>query len=215
MERKPDEIEFDSLWVLFRPGKLAVTAWSQDSVEYPQVFKVSQFNMRDKGKRHALLRIEAWMFDWNGTDIDRTLFYFSIPNFEITSGASVKSVKSLEVYPVEYFTDDTGRTGIEAIYAHEVYRDRRKSFIKYAVNGEGKRSPLRLQYTEDVLHTKPTRAQSTLAFKKSNVTFEEVLTLDEKLDTVRRVKVSHELGRFASNSVRDICTDRRTHCTGR
>ena len=192
LEQKPNEIEFDYLWTLFRPGQLVVTSWSQDSVEYPQVFKVSQFTMKDTGTRKAFLRIEAWMFDWNGTDIDRTLFYFSVPSFEITSGASVKPVRSLEVYPVEYYTNDAGQTGIAAIYAHEVYHNRRKSVIEYAVNGEGKRSQSRLRYAGDVLHTESTGARSTLAFKKKASAFEEVVTLDEQMDTVRvrRVKVS-------------------------
>ena len=190
LEKTPVEIEFDYLWTLFRPGKLVVTTWSQDSVEYPQVFKVSQFGMKEKGTRSAFLRIEAWMFDWNGTDIDRTLFYLTVPSFEINSGAAVKPVRSLEVYPVEYYTNDAGQTGIAAIYAHEVYQNRRKSIIEYAVNGEGKRSQSRLHYAGDVLHTESTGPRSTLAYRKTDSAFEEVLTLDEKLDTVRRVKVS-------------------------
>ena len=204
LEQKPDEIEFDNLWALFRPGKLVVTTWSQDSGKYPQIFKVNQFRMKKRDTRDASLQIEAWMFDWNGTDIDRTLFYFSIQNFETTSGASVKSVKSLEVYPIEYYTDDTGRTGIEAIYGHEVYQNRRKSFIEYAINGEGKGSPIRLQYAGDVLHIKSTGPLSTLAFKKTGSAFEEIVTLDEKSDTVNRVKVSHKHDRYASNNVRDM-----------
>lgn len=41
VEQKPNEIEFDYLWTLLRPDQLVVTSWSQYSVEYPQVFKVS------------------------------------------------------------------------------------------------------------------------------------------------------------------------------
>lgn len=94
------------------------------------------------------------MFDWNGTDIDRTLFYFSVPSFEITSGAPVKPVRSLEVYPVEYYKNDAEQTGIAAIYAHKVYHNRRKSIIEYAVNGEGKRSQSRLYSMRETYFTR-------------------------------------------------------------
>ena len=190
LEQNPDEIEFKYSWALFRPGRLVVSTWSQDSVKYPQVFKVSNFQVVKSGTTSAFVSIDAWMFDWNGSDVDRTLYRFSVHNFEIASGASVKPVKSLEVYPIEYYTDGNGKSGIEAIHAHEVYQDRRKKFIEYAVNGEGTRSSLRLHYSGDVLYIGSTGLGYTQAAKKAKKGMEEVLTLDDEPDSIRRVKVS-------------------------
>ncbi|PKY00286.1 P-loop containing nucleoside triphosphate hydrolase protein [Aspergillus campestris IBT 28561] len=128
-------IQYALLWTLFRPGSLVVGAWN--SAHDLQVFQVHDTSYSSKEKTlyptdHVYARnelvITAWMWDWDGKKIVRTMF-----DFRISEYSGDKPPAELKCYPVAFY-DGEGHRGLEAIRGTSVYRDRRTNFLRYALD---------------------------------------------------------------------------------
>lgn len=131
-------IQYYHLWTLFRPGNLIVSSW--DQADGPQVFRVDKFSCN---KIESHFDIIAWVWDWDGQKIIRTLFEFRIEHY-----SEDKSPTELTCYPIEFYEDEEGRRGKAAIHAAQMYRKRRELFLQYTY--QQKDSPSVLRYSGDV-----------------------------------------------------------------
>jgi hypothetical protein len=130
-------IQYALLWTLFKPGSLVVGAWN--SAGDLQVFQVHDASYYDSKKISLQsvddvlmmdeLVITAWMWDWDGEKIVRTLF-----DFKVSEYAGDKAPAELRCFPIAFFEDEEGNRGLEAIRRTSVYRDRRASFLQYALD---------------------------------------------------------------------------------
>jgi hypothetical protein len=127
-------IQYALLWTLFKPGSLVVGAWNlADDLQVFQVHDVS-YGSKEKTLKlvsHAIneLVITAWMWDWDGKNIVRTMFDLKISEF-----AGDKPPAELSCYPVAFYEDVEGHRGLEAIRGTSVYRDRRANYLQYALD---------------------------------------------------------------------------------
>lgn len=130
------QMEFRYLWPVFRLGGLVVS--SMHGGELPQVFRVDGFdNVIKQGAR--ILTVSAWIWDWNGQGLIRSMYNFPIPSY--TADNTSKALIDLPCYPVELYKGDNGKMGTEALA--ELYSSqRRELFLKYTAEQELKNDPL-------------------------------------------------------------------------
>jgi hypothetical protein len=136
---KDFRIEFKHLWSLFKPGNLIVSLWNQ--AEEPQVFKINNVQHH---LEFTFLLVTAWVWDWNGTKLVRSMFQFMIDSYQ-----EAKSPTELRCYPIEFYEGENGRLGKAAMHRSLNYRNRRELFLKYTV--QQKKSSRVLRYSGDVL----------------------------------------------------------------
>ena len=89
-------IPFRSCWRLFRPGTLVVSPWNRAGDL--QVFRVQHIALNSD---YSL--ITAWIWDWDGEQLRRTLFEFRIKKYD-----GEKYPAGLTCYPIEFFEHLTG-----------------------------------------------------------------------------------------------------------
>lgn len=130
-------IQFALLWTLFKPGSLVIGPWNL--ANDLQVFQVHDISYHSK--KIPLqpvdnvdlvvneLMITAWMWDWDGKNIVRTIFEFRISEY-----SGDKPPAELRCYPIAFYEDGEGRRGLEAIGGMSVYRERRANFLQYALD---------------------------------------------------------------------------------
>lgn len=113
-------LEYECIWTIYYPGKLVVS--NKHGADYPQVFRVDKSTYTEDGQ----LIISAWMWDWNGDYLTRSIY-----DFRIQSYRDGKSPSELDCYPVEFYEAKDGSRGIDALQAHPASKDRRNLFLKY------------------------------------------------------------------------------------
>lgn len=127
-------IQYTLLWTLFKPGSLVVGAWN--SAQDLQVFQVhdTSYSLKERALHRSNnistineLVITAWMWDWDGEEIVRTMFELKIPEY-----FGDKPPAELKCYPIMFYEME-GHRGIEAIRRTSVYQNRRASFLQYAL----------------------------------------------------------------------------------
>ncbi|ESZ91049.1 aaa family ATPase [Sclerotinia borealis F-4128] len=146
-------IRFTDLGGLIIPGSLVVTNWLnlefREAHEAPQVFKVSQLHY---GSPTGPFMFTAWLWDWNGRSLVRTMYTFTIPPFD-----DYWAILRLPIYPVDFFVHG-GKQGIDAIRSHEQYTthkdgqaifNRRRLFRKYTI--DHRRAGPVLRYCGDII----------------------------------------------------------------
>ena len=128
-------IQYTLLWTLFKPGSLVVGAWN--SAQDPQVFQVHDTSYSSKERSLHLsnsittideLVVTAWMWDWDGEEIVRTMFELKIPEY-----LGDKPPAELRCYPIAFYERE-GHRGLEAICGTSVYRNRRENFLQYTLD---------------------------------------------------------------------------------
>ncbi|GAQ11473.1 hypothetical protein ALT_8794 [Aspergillus lentulus] len=211
-------IQYALLWTLFKPGSLVVGAWN--SAHDMQVFQVHDawYNSK-KTTLHPVdnvhlvmneLVIAAWMWDWDGKEIVRTMFEFRIPEY-----AGDKPPAELRCYPVAFYEDGKGQRDLDAIWGMSVYRDRRAKFLQHALDYHDSR--LR-RYSGDFYGGIPAfqldRAKAEMSYRATlwHIPAPGVVNIDEDiiLDTVNYVRKaggSRDLNTLEPTSSTKLC-----HC---
>lgn len=136
-------ISHSSLGVLFRPGSLVVTPWLSQHKTYLQVFRVHHFG-REKIDNVDNFCVRAWLWDWDGENLVRTIFKHRIPTYK-----DQKSVTELTVYPIDFYHIN-GRWGREALYTTPFYSNRREQFRSFTIDRYGNHDVL--HYRGEVIH---------------------------------------------------------------
>lgn len=133
----PDfRVPFSYLWRLFKPGNLIVSPWNSSGDL--QVFKVHHFQSPTDG-----LLITAWTWDWDGDQLQRTLYEFRIPKYEDED----KYPAELTCYPIEFYEHLSGEDGKEKL--KEKLRTRREEFRQFTF--EQKSGQKVLHYNGDII----------------------------------------------------------------
>jgi hypothetical protein len=112
--------------VLFRPGSLIVAKdWSKrnsaGTSKSVQVFKVNHLAIKESG-----FIFTAWLWDWDGSQLVRTVYEFKIDDFR-----GQRAITDLPFYPIDFFVNEKGEVGETAVRSCQQYRDRRKLFTDF------------------------------------------------------------------------------------
>jgi len=119
-------VQWEHVWAIFKPGSLIVSAWNQ--AEDLQVLKVHHFN---KKKDHVSVR--AWIWDWDGKGLVRTLYEFRIEQYD-----GLKAPAELSCFPIEFWQTPP-----------QDLKERRSRFVNYTY--EQSCSERLLHYQGDII----------------------------------------------------------------
>jgi hypothetical protein len=116
--RKTKEVDYENIWILFPPGA-EIIAYPFSNM--PQIFVVHRHMLKDSKRV-----ITCWAYDWDGSELIRSLYDFEIPEFRDT-----KSVLDLPCYPLQYYEDPANGTDLAELRRRLIQRG--KKFKKLCV----------------------------------------------------------------------------------
>lgn len=95
--------------------------------------------LKHPNKTASVLTIGAWMWDWNGQGLIRSMYDFPIPSY--TADNTSKALVDLPCYPVELYRGENGKSGLETL--KELYSTKRRGlFLKYTAEQALTNDPL-------------------------------------------------------------------------
>jgi len=132
---------YDDLWTLFKAGTFVIAT---PYMEFPQLFQV--YGRGLSYRNDNTYAIECWAYYWDGKNLKRKVYEFSIEVYE-----HERRMKDLSCYPVEFYEGPNGED-MEAIRLNLMARG--KKFQKLCVGR--KRSLKMFKYEGVTLTQNPT-----------------------------------------------------------
>jgi hypothetical protein len=134
---KNGKITYETVWTLFPPGEMVLSRpfldkdqlfIVQDCVRYG--WPLTETNRRRKPPPWTVI---CWSYDWDGAYFDRKPFEFDIEPFSGT-----RSINSLNIYPVKFYSDPTDGTTWE-VNLRPALIERGKRFREICIAPRGSR----------------------------------------------------------------------------
>jgi hypothetical protein len=120
-----NSVSYGNLLYYFTPGQYMVAF---PFLGEPQLFLIDYYNHNPDEK----FKIEASAYDWDGVKLMRMGYEFVLEKFD-----DPMKINELPFYPVEFFEDDTGLTGLPAL--RKKIRERGRKFQGYCKCQKGER----------------------------------------------------------------------------